>query len=77
MPDNITNRLHAVPDIGALELTEEIIRVRAYRLYEQRGCEHGHDLEDWLQAEAEVFGKKPAATAEADRVVVTGKAAAA
>ena len=77
MPENVTNRLHAVPDIGALELTEEIIRVRAYHLYEQRGCEHGHDLEDWLQAEAEVFGKKPAATAESNSAEATGKVAAA
>ena len=23
----------------------------AYVLYEQRGCEHGHDVEDWLEAE--------------------------
>ena len=51
------------PDEGSLEFTEELIRVRAYRLYEERGCEHGHDLEDWLRAEAEIFGKKPAAAA--------------
>lgn len=30
------------------------IRVRAYELYEQRGGEMGHELDDWLQAEAEV-----------------------
>lgn len=23
----------------------------AYSFYEQRGCEHGHDVEDWVQAE--------------------------
>ena len=28
----------------------EIARV-AYELYEQRGCEQGHDLDDWLKAE--------------------------
>jgi hypothetical protein len=33
---------------------EERIRFRAYELYEQRGREHGHDLEDWLQAQSEV-----------------------
>lgn len=33
---------------------EEEIRQRAYALYEQRGGESGHDLEDWLQAEAEL-----------------------
>ena len=51
----------AKPEEGSLELTEELIRVRAYRFYEERGGEHGHDLEDWLRAEAEIFGKKPAA----------------
>jgi len=30
------------------------IQVRAYELYEQRGKEPGHDLDDWLQAEAEL-----------------------
>ena len=40
-------------------LTEELIRQRAYQLYEERGCEDGHDLEDWLRAEAEMLGKKP------------------
>ena len=34
---------------------EEKIRLRAYLLFEKRGGEHGHDLEDWLQAEAEVL----------------------
>jgi len=24
----------------------------AHALYAQRGCEHGHDMEDWLKAEA-------------------------
>jgi hypothetical protein len=29
---------------------DEVARV-AYELYERRGCEHGRDREDWLQAE--------------------------
>ena len=33
---------------------EEQIRQRAYELYEARGRGEGHDLDDWLQAEAEV-----------------------
>jgi len=32
----------------------EQIRMRAYELFEQRGRKDGHNLEDWLQAEAEV-----------------------
>lgn len=27
---------------------------RAYQLYQARGGEPGHELEDWLQAEAEI-----------------------
>ncbi len=33
---------------------QEAIRRRAYEIFEQRGMEAGYDLEDWLQAEAEV-----------------------
>lgn len=29
---------------------------RAYDLYLARGCEHGHDVDDWLQAERELRG---------------------
>jgi hypothetical protein len=32
----------------------EQIRARAHELFEQRGREEGRDLDDWLQAEAEV-----------------------
>lgn len=51
---------HKIADVSSLELTENIIRTRAYRFYEERGYEGGHDLEDWLRAEGEIFGKKPA-----------------
>ena len=27
------------------------VSMRAYELYEQRGSEPGHDIEDWLKAE--------------------------
>lgn len=30
------------------------IEVRAYELFELRGREGGHDLDDWLQAESEI-----------------------
>jgi Protein of unknown function (DUF2934) len=49
-------------DQGSLELTEEYIRLRAYHIYEERGRQDGHDQEDWYQAEAEIFGEKPAAS---------------
>jgi hypothetical protein len=31
-----------------------LIRKRAYEFFEARGCEPGHDLEDWLRAELEI-----------------------
>jgi hypothetical protein len=30
---------------------QDAIARRAYELFCERGCEHGHDLEDWLAAE--------------------------
>lgn len=33
---------------------EELIRRRAYELYEQRGRAEGHELDDWLKAELEL-----------------------
>ena len=35
-------------------MLEHAIRHRAYELYLQRGKAHGHDVDDWLQAEAEL-----------------------
>jgi Protein of unknown function (DUF2934) len=35
---------------------EEEIRRLAYELYEERGREHGRDIDDWVRAEAEVTG---------------------
>ena len=35
-------------------LTEEQIRCRAYELYLTHGRPHGHDRDDWLQAEYEL-----------------------
>lgn len=40
------------------QFMEEKIRLRAYLIFEKRGGGHGRDLEDWLQAEAEVLGSK-------------------
>ena len=41
------------PDSEMLSIEERIER-RAYELYVQRGNQSGSELEDWLQAEAEV-----------------------
>jgi len=37
---------------------EEKIRLRAYELYEERGKIEGHALDDWLQAEEEILGRR-------------------
>ena len=31
-----------------------VVARRAYDLYLERDCEHGHDVDDWLQAEREL-----------------------
>jgi len=37
---------------------DEIAR-QAYFLYEQRGCQPGHELDDWLEAEALLSAAAP------------------
>ena len=34
---------------------DDSVAVRAYRRFEQRGREHGRDLDDWLEAERELL----------------------
>ena len=38
----------------------------AYSLYEQRGGEHGHDVEDWIQAERTVLASHNHVAAKMD-----------
>jgi hypothetical protein len=40
-------------------LDTRLIAERAHQLWVEKGCRAGHDLEDWLQAEAE-FANGPA-----------------
>ena len=51
-PMRITPRTKGRPASAEVEAE---IRRRAYELYEQRGSVNGHELDDWLQAEAEVL----------------------
>jgi hypothetical protein len=39
---------------GPIAVTEKDIARRAYDLYLARGCEPGHQIEDWLEAEREL-----------------------
>ncbi len=40
------------------EELEDQIRLRAYELYEERGRENGHELEDWYRAKEQITIKK-------------------
>ena len=42
--------------------THESIAMRAYEIYIERGAAPGRDLDDWLQAEQELTGKKKSST---------------
>jgi hypothetical protein len=56
MPKDPTKKTPtAVNESQELEIQ---IRERAYELYEARGREDGHDLEDWLRAEEEIMEQK-------------------
>jgi hypothetical protein len=46
-----------ISELQEFELQYQI-RLRAYELYEKRGREDGHELEDWLRAEKEITQKK-------------------
>jgi Protein of unknown function (DUF2934) len=35
-------------------VTDSDVARRAYDIHLGRGCEHGHDVDDWLQAEREL-----------------------
>ena len=39
--------------IGSVDVSE-LIAKRAHEIFQSRGGQHGHDLDDWLQAEQEV-----------------------
>jgi len=51
MPKKKTSKkLKAERKISADEFIARV-RMKAYELYEKRGCTHGKDLDDWLEAE--------------------------
>jgi hypothetical protein len=47
------DRSSKLPNRSA-HVTDSDIARRAYDLYLTRGCEHGHEVDDWLQAECEL-----------------------
>jgi hypothetical protein len=53
-------RTSTLPDPAQLE---QQLRLRAHALDESRGSEGGRDLDDWLQAGAEILGTNERADA--------------
>jgi hypothetical protein len=48
----------SVQNSESVAITHEDIAQRAYALYEARGREDGHALDDWLQAERELLEER-------------------
>jgi hypothetical protein len=60
-PNRTTATRRQTPALAVMKSAPELqeqIRHRAYELYEQRGRDEGHELDDWLQAESEVTKQK-------------------
>jgi hypothetical protein len=55
-PTGIPNQIRTKVTKSTPDLQEQIRR-RAHELYEQRGRDPGHELDDWLQAESEVSAR--------------------
>lgn len=49
-------------------MTQQLSK-RAFQLFEERGCENGHDLDDWFKAEAELLMPIPMRVKETAREV--------
>lgn len=63
-------RAAALAPAPAPQVSERDIAARAFELYCERGCDDGHDLDDWLQAERELTAQaQPAAPQPAQAVV--------
>lgn len=58
-----TKGLRALLLVGVAANDENLLQRRAFELYELRGREEGHDLDDWLQAESEFVQQKTKAAA--------------
>jgi hypothetical protein len=49
------SEVSSVPSPRDPQVTAKI-RERAYVLFRAGGCQHGHDLEHWLEAERQIIG---------------------
>jgi HSP20 family molecular chaperone IbpA len=55
--------------LKALQDTVERVRQKAFELFERRGQNPGNELNDWIQAERDLFWVPPAELAETDKEV--------
>jgi hypothetical protein len=63
MPNPATKTPQTLGRTAAEANIEEEIRIRAYELFEARGRGDGHDVEDWLEAEADITDRTKRAQA--------------
>lgn len=59
-PSEIGTTLQTTP----IEIAESDVAARAYELYCERGCEDGHDVDDWLRAEKDLAARRIASVLE-------------
>jgi len=61
-----SQEVETAPTLKALQQKVEMVRQRAFELFERRGGTGGNELEDWVQAERDLFCVPPAELAETD-----------
>jgi len=65
--DNENSMLTEETELTDAEMLYQLIALRAYLIYEARGCADGFHEQDWLQAESEIIAEitQPERTAAA------------
>lgn len=62
--------LHRLREL--MKVVHEEVRQRAFRVFQDRGCEAGHELEDWVEAEGHVLFSPPCELVETkDQIRIT------
>jgi hypothetical protein len=54
VPTNAADHASNAASVQRRDVAASDIARRAHELYVARGCEDGHDVDDWLQAERDV-----------------------
>jgi hypothetical protein len=57
-PKDTSNNQENDGQVSEDQVTEEMIRARAYQLFEEQICQDGHAEYDWQQAENQVLSEK-------------------